>query len=320
VGVITELFVDDFESSTGWTVGAAGDSATTGVWLLGAPIGTDAQTNQDHTQVGQNCFFTGQGSVGGSLGENDVDGGYTTLTSPALDLSGHPIATISYWRWYSNDSGASPNADIFEVELSGNNGSSWTSAEIVGPTGDGTSGGWIQQELAIHEFVTPSAQTRIRFRASDLNSGSIVEAAVDDLVVTGIGATDGCAAPINYGNGKISSLGIAPIIGAFGTPSATTNDLSINVDLGIANQPSILFHGTSAANVPFAGGTRLVAFPLVRAGVQVLDVFGSANWNYDVPLADVGTTRYFQVWMRDPLHLDGTGVGMSDGLEVTFCD
>jgi Zn-dependent metalloprotease len=320
VGVITELFADDFESDTGWTVGAAGDSATTGVWLRGAPIGTDAQTNQDHTQVGQNCFFTGQGSAGGSLGENDVDGGYTTVTSPALDLSGHPIATVSYWRWYSNNSGASPSADIFEVELSGNNGSSWTSAEVVGPTGDGTSGGWIQQELAIHEFVTPGAQTRIRFRASDLNSGSIVEAAVDDLVVTGIGATDGCATPVNYGNGKISSLGIAPIIGAAGTPSATTNDLSINVDLGIANQPSILFHGLNSANAPFANGTRLVAFPLVRAGVRVLDFFGSANWDFDVNLADVGTTRYFQVWMRDPQNTDGTGVGMSDGLEVTFCD
>ena len=76
-------------------------------------------------------------------------------------------------------------------------------AEIVGPTGEQTNGGWYYHEIAIHQFVTPSAQTRIRFRASDLGSGSIVEAAVDDLRVIGVGPTDGCKSPTNYGDGKV---------------------------------------------------------------------------------------------------------------------
>jgi hypothetical protein len=32
----------------------------------------------------------------------------------------------------------------------------------------------------------------------------------------------------------------------------------------------------------------------------------------------VGTTLYYQYWFRDPA--DSFGVGLSEGLEVTFCD
>ena len=320
IGVIEEVLIDDFESDLSWTVGAPGDAASTGVWVRGDPIGTDAQPEQDHTVVGQQCYFTGQGSNGGSLGENDVDGGITSLVSPTIDLSNHPIATVSFWLWYSNDAGASPNADIFEVQLSGDNGSSWTTAKTVGPTGVDTSGGWVYHEVPIHPFVTPSAQVKVRFQASDLGSGSIVEAAVDDLVLVGIGPSDGCSTPTNYGGGKISSAGVAPILNSLGTPSATTDDFAVNVDLGISNKPAILFHGAGADDTPFFGGTRLVAPPISRAGVRILDVFGSANWDYPVDPGDVGTSRYFQVWMRDPDHSDGTGVGMSDGLLVTFCE
>jgi hypothetical protein len=33
----------------------------------------------------------------------------------------------------------------------------------------------------------------------------------------------------------------------------------------------------------------------------------------------VGQTRWYQWWYRDPTHPDGTGVALSDGLEVTYC-
>jgi hypothetical protein len=33
----------------------------------------------------------------------------------------------------------------------------------------------------------------------------------------------------------------------------------------------------------------------------------------------VGTTQVFQFWFRDPEHPDGTGWGLSDALEVQFC-
>ena len=176
-GVVAED--TDFEQSAGWTV-ATPNNATTGNWVRGNPLGTAAQPEDDNTAAGTMCWFTGQGSVGGSSGENDVDGGSTTLYSAVLDLSGSSNPQISYFRWYSNDSGASPNADIFEVEIS-DDGSSWVDVETLGPTGAGTSGGWIEHSFVVSDFVLLSTTVQVRFIASDLASGSIIEAAIDDF-------------------------------------------------------------------------------------------------------------------------------------------
>ena len=176
-GVVAED--TDFEQSAGWTV-ATPNNATTGNWVRGNPLGTAAQPEDDNTAAGTMCWFTGQGSVGGSSGENDVDGGSTTLYSAVLDLSGSSNPQISYFRWYSNDSGASPNADIFEVEIS-DDGSSWIDVETLGPTGAGTSGGWIEHSFVVSDFVLLSTTVQVRFIASDLASGSIIEAAIDDF-------------------------------------------------------------------------------------------------------------------------------------------
>ncbi len=181
VGTVVESFSDDFEANLGWTVGSAADDATTGIWTRVNPNGTDAQPEDDHTDSGVTCFVTGQGAVGGGLGDNDVDGGQTTLTSPVIDVTSlGPDARIGYWRWYSNTTGASPNADVFVIDI--NNGGSWVNVETVGPTGDGTSGGWIYHEFRIADFVTPNSTIQMRFIASDEGSGSIVEAAIDDFV------------------------------------------------------------------------------------------------------------------------------------------
>ncbi|MBT6785698.1 MAG: choice-of-anchor B family protein [Planctomycetes bacterium] len=182
LGVDT-LLSDDMEQNPGWTVGAAGDNATTGVWTRVAPIGTDAQPSADHSVVGTNCWVTGQGSVGGALGENDVDGGVTTLISPNYDLSAASSPIISYWRWFSNNSGAGPGTDTFRVDISANGGATWTSVEVIGPTGNFTSGGWFQHQFQVEDFVALSATVRLRFRAEDVAAASIVEAAIDDLVV-----------------------------------------------------------------------------------------------------------------------------------------
>jgi len=178
------VFAHDMESDQGWTVGAPGDNASTGVWVRVNPVGTDAQPEDDHSNPGTQCWVTGQGVVGGGLGDNDIDGGTTTLVSPVFSLCGD--ATISYWRWYSNGTGAAPGADVFVIQVSNNGGSSWTTVETVGPNGPDTVGGWIQHAFAVSDFVSPSSQMRMRFVASDLGDGSVVEAAIDDFQVDAI--------------------------------------------------------------------------------------------------------------------------------------
>jgi hypothetical protein len=181
------LFFDDFEEDTGWTVGAPGDIATVGIWARSDPEatisnGTTVQPEDDHTaEPGTHCWVT-DGRAGGSAGDWDVDGGSTSLTSPQLTVLGEE-ALISYWRWYSNDEGPYTD-DVFEVLISNNGGADWEVVETVGADGAGYSEGWVYHEFLVGDFVAPSAETMLRFVASDHGQISLVEAAVDDLTVT----------------------------------------------------------------------------------------------------------------------------------------
>ena len=170
----------DFDVASGWTVGAPA-TATTGIWERGVPIGTTAQPGQDHSPVGTNCWFTGQGTVGGTLGENDVDGGETTLYSPVMNLLGASNPVISYWRWYSNNAGASPAADTMTMQIA-DDLANWTNVELLGPTGPDTTGGWIQNTFNVADFALLTSTVQMRFIVGDLGAGSIIEAAIDDFV------------------------------------------------------------------------------------------------------------------------------------------
>ena len=174
-------FEDDMETDKGWTVGDTGDTATTGIWTRNIPQATPAQPGSDHTpSPGVMCWVTDY-RAGGSIGDYDVDGGKTTVKTPIFDLSAYSAVTISYWRWYSNDEGSSPNADTFRVDISSNGGSTWINAETVGPSGPETSGGWYYHAFNVGSYVPLTSQIRLRFVAEDAGSGSIIEAAVDDF-------------------------------------------------------------------------------------------------------------------------------------------
>ncbi len=188
---------DDAEVDTGWTVGASGDTATTGIWELANPVGTAAQPEDDHTPGGTLCWVTGASAT--SLGSNDVDNGATTLTSPPMDAMNAPSfdqgdAYVSYSRWFSNDTGASAGSDEMVVSISGDNGSTWQTLETVRSNANA----WVRAEFRVADFVTPSDQVRLRFVASDIGGGSIVEAAIDDVAIDfrGCEAASACVADV----------------------------------------------------------------------------------------------------------------------------
>lgn len=176
---------ETFEAAGAWTVGdpSSPDTATTGIWSRNDPQPTAAQPGDDHTPgAGTMCWVTDY-RAGTGVGTYDVDNGKTTLRSPTLDLSMIPDPWIGYWRWYSNTAGSEPNQDIFTVDISSNDGSTWTNAETVGPAGAQTAGGWFYHEFRVTDFVTPNNQIRLRFVAADVAPGSIVEAAIDDFQI-----------------------------------------------------------------------------------------------------------------------------------------
>ena len=188
---------DNNEDWGSWQTGVAGDNATTGIWLLEIPIpsvtvdvapGTIVQTGDQVTPAGEYCLFTGNGTVGGGIGENDVDAGKTTLQTTTINLSSFTNPIISYYRWYTNSppGGANPGADYWQVRLSNDNGATWTYVENT-KTSDMR---WRRNAFHVSDFMTPTAQMKLQFIASDslrptfnLNGGSLVEGALDDFIV-----------------------------------------------------------------------------------------------------------------------------------------
>lgn len=175
VGGTVSTYEDNFETDQSWTVSGNADD---GQWNRGVPAGGGDRGDPaiDADGSGQ-CFLTDNVD-----GNSDVDGGSTILTSPILDGSAAG-SVLSYYRWYSNDFGGGPNEDIFEVEISNDGGSTWTNLETVGPAGPETGGGWFRSEFLISDVLTPTANMRIRFIATDDGAGSVVEAGVDGILI-----------------------------------------------------------------------------------------------------------------------------------------
>jgi hypothetical protein len=178
IGKRRPFLLDDVETDFGWTAGVAGDNATTGKWVRGAPIGTTNNgtplaPGADATPApGTQAFVTGNG--GGSAGTDDVDNGHTTLLSPLFDLSGTGPAVLSYARWYSDQTVAD---DTLAVSLSNDGGASWVPLESV----SGNQNSWKRPEFQVTAFLPQTDRMRLRFITGDEPNNSLLEAGVDDL-------------------------------------------------------------------------------------------------------------------------------------------
>jgi hypothetical protein len=174
---------DNAEEDRGWALGAPGDNASTGRWIRDDPIGTEyngqpVQPEDDHTPApGVMCFVTGNGTPGGTAGENDVDGGKTTLLTPLFDVGQAVSANLTYWRWYSNDLGNNPGEDWWDVDVS-TDGLTWVHLEHT----TSSANSWNFFEFDLTDYVDLTDQAQVRFVAADEGvGGSLVEAAVDDI-------------------------------------------------------------------------------------------------------------------------------------------
>jgi hypothetical protein len=225
---------DDVETARGWTVGAPGDDAASGLWIAADPVGTSynglaVQPEDDHTtDPGTICFVTGNANPGDAAGTNDVDGGRTTLLSPVFDLADAISAQVSYWRWYTNDAGNSPDEDYWVVEVT-NDGSDWITLENTNQS----SAAWQQMSFDLGAMMQLTSTVQLRFIASDENDGSLVEAAVDDFLLdasfgTALAVEDAALAPavLNLGENYPNPFNPATRI-TFSLPRSGEVDLAV---------------------------------------------------------------------------------------------
>ncbi|MCB0761774.1 MAG: T9SS type A sorting domain-containing protein [Flavobacteriales bacterium] len=197
----------DFSEDLGfWQAGVAGDNSTTGDWEFDTPVGSfgtfgDLSTvvapYEDHTPgAGEFCFVT-ENTVDptAGIGTNDVDGGHTTLRSANIDLTEFSNPIVAYWRWYTNapPSGANPGQDWWYVQVSDDGGDNWTFIEETRSQDIK----WRRNAFRVQDYVDITDEFRMQFIASDsthigqyLDGGSLIEAALDDILVYEAGIED----------------------------------------------------------------------------------------------------------------------------------
>lgn len=175
------VFSDDFETDRGWVANPAGtDTAITGQWARANPEATTSggiTTQNGTTPSGVNDLVTGP-LAGASAGANDVDGGVTSIQSPPIALPATGTLTLSFSSYFAhlNNAGAD---DFFRVQVVGA-----TTQMVLQEVGAATN---VNAAFATHtaDISGFAGQTiRIVISAADNGTGSLVEAAVDNVQIT----------------------------------------------------------------------------------------------------------------------------------------
>ena len=171
------VFSDDFETNQGWTVNpAATDTATAGRWERGDPQSTSSSGPKQlgTTTSGVNDLVTGR-LAGSSSGANDLDGGLTSIRSPAIALPASGNITLSFKYYLAHGSNAS-SADFLRFRVVGT-----TTTTVFQEIGDGDNddGVWATATVDLSAFAGQTI--RILIECADASSASLIEAGVDDV-------------------------------------------------------------------------------------------------------------------------------------------
>jgi hypothetical protein len=126
--------------------------------------------------------------------------------------------------------------------------------------------------------------------------------------------------PVQYGIGKLNSVGQRSVLSWSGEPSLTVNDFALEVSDLSPEHFGLAVYADLPAETPF-GNHFLYVGPTITRILPPSPGTPSGAVSVPIPIdmTMVGTLRCFQYWQRDPFHPDGTGVELSNGLSVIFC-
>ncbi len=173
------VFFDDFESDQGWTSNPNGsDTATTGQWLRGNPSTTYyyGVKQRGTTVSGRYNLVTGP-AAGWSVGSYDVDNGETSVRSPNIALPQRDSITLSFYYYMAHTRNSSSD-DYLRVKVVG--ATTGTLLEELGAANDDDA---VWESFSVDLSAYAGQTVYLLIEAADAAGGSIVEAAIDDVMI-----------------------------------------------------------------------------------------------------------------------------------------
>jgi len=173
------LFADDFESDQGWLRNSLGtDTASVGVFERANPetVSYYGYKQLGTTASGSFALVTGP-LAGSSAGAYDLDGGVTSMRSPAINLPSGRTLTLSF-KYYLAHYTNSSSADYLRVKVIGS--TTTTVFQELGAANDDDAA-WATFSVNLDSFAGQTVY--IVVEAADTSTASLVEAAVDDMLI-----------------------------------------------------------------------------------------------------------------------------------------
>lgn len=208
-------YYDDFQSDYNWLVSG---NSTGAEWVRDVP---NLQTLGEATcgpgedilgDIGHRAFITG--NEGSSAWNNSVEGGFTVLTSPMMDLSSMSVPTLRFNPWLCV---RFEDVEGYFVLLSSETETITMDTIMV----DGVEGYWRDTyEYDLSDYMATTSEMQIHFVAENADDGNVVKAGLDVFMVFD---------NINSGTNDID---LSANFGLYPNPSSTefSIDLGDNVD------------------------------------------------------------------------------------------
>jgi len=205
--ILTVLNVN-MDTNPGWSV--------QGQWAWGQPTGGGSH-NHDPTSGFTGLYVYGY-NLNGDYPNNMTSTLY--LTTTPIDCTGLTGVHLSFYRWLGVES--NNNYDKATIDVSGNNGSTWTTIWRAVDTGGAVADTeWVYQEFDISAIADNRPQVRIRWGMGPTD-GSVTYPGwnVDDVVVWG-DDPNGCPPELGDLNcdGLINAFDIDPFVLALTDPA-----------------------------------------------------------------------------------------------------
>jgi choice-of-anchor B domain-containing protein len=172
-------YQDDFVGDLGWKVsGTFGDtSKTKGVWKWGTPIETNlngiiaSPGSEMPNDFGNACYVTGNNSS--EIGVDDVDDGFTLLTSPIMKLRSYQNPKLFLSYWFVNIGGSTVTNDTMKIILS--NGLK----DTVLTTITQSNSSWLSLVKNLKSVLPLTDSMQIKIWIADSSPGHILEGGID---------------------------------------------------------------------------------------------------------------------------------------------